>query len=329
LPDVIGKRSGADPRAITFEIPQTAPFALEREEVVAALEPYAERWTSKSDPAWLSVVKHQMRTARRQLAKRRMLGWWPRARRDQGVIEAAYDRQWRKKSFERYAIGARPRSGGPWEWGDEALFLTNEGGSRVRLLYLMRAIAHLQPRSVLEVGCGNGVNLFPLACRFPEIAFSGLDFTEGGMAAARVGCEEPTLPHAFESFSPEPIVDRSAHRRINFVRGSGGSLPFRDASFDLVFTALALEQMERIRDDALYELARVTRRLVVMLEPFAEFNAGGLPRTYIAAYDYFRGRIADLPSFGLRPFIVTGDMPAKVTLKPVLVVAEKIECPTR
>lgn len=49
-------------------------------------------------------------------------------------------------------------------------------GNRKRIEYLAKKIKEYQPKSVLDVGCGNGVFLtIPLAERFPEIRFIGID----------------------------------------------------------------------------------------------------------------------------------------------------------
>jgi hypothetical protein len=81
--------------------------------------------------------------------------------------------------------------------------------------------------------------------------------------------------------------------------------------------------MEAIRQSALGEIARVARRHVVMLEPFREFNRWGVPRLYVRTRDYFRGSVAELDRFGLKPVLCVPDMPAEVWLRPALVVCEK------
>jgi SAM-dependent methyltransferase len=187
----------------------------------------------------------------------------------------------------------------------------------------MRAVALLRPRTVLEVGCGNGLNLLVLACRFPEIRFAGLELTAGGVAVARAVQREERLPEVLARFAPEPVVDRTAHRTVALHRGSGARLPFASASFDLVYSSLALEQMEEVRAAALGEMARVSAAHTVMLEPFWESNDSGLRREYLLARDHFRGRVADLPAYGLEPIVVTDELPGEVWLQPCLVVCRK------
>jgi SAM-dependent methyltransferase len=203
------------------------------------------------------------------------------------------------------------------------MFATSAAGSRARLLVLMRAVAWLRPRTVLEVGCGNGLNLLTLACRFPETRFAGVELTEGGFAVARAVQRDAELPEVLRRFSPEPPVDLTAHRAVELHLGSAAALPFASASYDLVYSSLALEQMEQVRPQALAEMARVSGRHTLMLEPFWDCNDSGLRRDYLLTRDHFRGRIDDLPAYGLEPILITDDLPREIWLQPCLVVCRK------
>ena len=299
------------------------PVRLELDAVRRVAAPYCAGWATTADINWRAAVRQALKANLRALWRRRLAGLTRGYRRGQAQIYGEYDRQWRKKTFDRYAPVATGKRGAPWVWRSQGFFLTNEGGARLRYLFLSRAIADVRPASVLEVGCGNGLNLLLLACRFPEIAFAGVEFTASGarqMAAAQTAA---MLPEALRAFSPEPLEDLRAHRAVAGVRGTAAALPYRDSSFDLVFTALALEQMEEIRSAALREVARVAGRYVLMLEPFRECNRSLLPRAYVGAHDYFRGAIADLPAYGLEPVWATADMPSKAFLRTALVLCRK------
>jgi SAM-dependent methyltransferase len=271
-----------------------------------------------TDARWRRRVRQRDLQTWRQLLRR------PFRRRGQREIEQEYDTAWSEKSpLQWYDVDDVRGGGSPWEWAGQGLLMGNAGGARVRLLYLMRTMAWLRPRTVLEIGFGNGINLLTLACRFPEIAFAGVELTEGGLnQAASIG-KTSTFPNVLARFSPEPLVDLCAHTRVDLRRGTAAALPFGDGHFDLVFSSLALEQMEEIRPQALAEAARVARVHVVMLEPFAEYNASGLRRRYVAAWNYFRGAVAELPRFGLQPILRLADMPAEAWLRPCLVVCTK------
>jgi ubiquinone/menaquinone biosynthesis C-methylase UbiE len=212
-------------------------------------------------------------------------------------------------------------AGAAWTYGAETMFATASAGARARLLTLMRVIAWLRPRTVLEVGAGNSVNALILACRFPELRVTTVELTEGGVAVARAAQAEAALPMVLQRFSPEPLVDVQAHRRVDVRQGSAAALPLAAGAVDLVYSSLALEQMEEVRDAALREIARVTAGHAALLEPFADCNNRGLRRAYRLARQHFGGRVADLPAYGLDPIVVTDDLPGEIWLQPCLVVA--------
>ena len=162
-----------------------------------------------------------------------------------------------------------------------------------------------------------------LAGLLPGTSFTGLELTRSGVEATEAVAAAAELPKGLDAFSPEPPLDRTAYKRVKAIQGSAARLPFEAASFDLVYSRLALEQMEPIREQAMAEMSRVSRRWVLMVEPFREVNASGLRRHYIVGNNYFQGAIADLGRYGLTPRMVLDDWPAKITIKAALVLAEK------
>jgi SAM-dependent methyltransferase len=301
-----------------------AGLGIDRARVLAAMEPFIARRLTDVDPLWTAEVARKSAKTRRQLRRRRWLGWLGRGKhRDQTRIKEEYDGAWARKRLAPYEMEPRPSGGAAWQYGSQVMFATSAAGSRARLLVLMRAIASLRPRTVLEVGCGNGLNLLTLACRFPEMRFAGLELTEGGFAVARAVQGDAELPDVLRRFAPEPIVDAAAHRAVAFHLGSAAALPFDDGGFDLVYSSLALEQMEQVRQRALGEMARVSALHTLMLEPFWDCNDRGLRRDYLLTRDHFRGRIDELPSYGLEPILVIDDLPGEIWLQPCLVVCRK------
>jgi SAM-dependent methyltransferase len=310
--------------SVPFTPLSEAGLGIDRTRLLDAMEPFVAEHVGADDPRWLAEVARKTAKTRRQARKRRWLGWLADGRRrDQRRIEEEYDASWARKQLAPYVMEPRPTTGSAWQYGDDRMFATSAAGSRARLLVLMKAIALLRPRTVLEVGCGNGINLLTLACVFPATRFAGVELTAGGHAVAQSVRGEPQLPEVLRRFSPEPIHDPSAHGRITFHRGSADALPCPDAGFDLVYSSLALEQMEQIRGQALREMARASGRHTLMLEPFWECNDRGLRRDYLVSRDHFRGRVDELPSYGLDPMLVTADVPGEIWLQPCLVVCRK------
>ena len=210
-----------------------------------------------------------------------------------------------------------------FEWGQDRLVMQSAAIKRVYLLYLYRLIERLSPKSVLEVGCGNGVNVALLANRFPGIAFRGVELTAAGVDQCR-RLSATALQPALSEFSPEPLLSDKAHCDVEFDQGDAAHLPYATGAFDLVITILALEQMEKIRDSALAEIARVSRNHAVMIEPFRDWNTEGLRQRYVRSHSYFSGAVGELERYGLTPVFLGTEFPSKVTLGVGVVLARKV-----
>jgi len=299
------------------------PFPLGREEIERLFAPFVARDVKGPDPEWERMIAKRKRAIARKLLRRYLMPWRRDSRRRPEIVAEEYDAVWETVDHARYDPDRPPPRHSPWEWHGRRLLASTYGATRFRQLLLVRVIEHLRPRRVLEVGCGNGINLILLAGRFPEIAFTGIELTAAGHRAARALQQEPRLPPHLLAFAPLPIRDPGAHRRIDFRRGNAAALPFADGEFDLVFTVLALEQMERIRHRALAEIARVTRRHLFTIEPFRDVNARGWERLNVLRRNYFRGRIDELRRYGLTPVFAFADFPQERFLKACAVLAEK------
>jgi len=242
--------------------------------------------------------------------------------RTAGRVKSGYESVWGRISLE--AELAAPKAT-YFEWGDRCMVARTIGRKRVHQLALAKVVSWLRPTSALEVGFGYGLNLLALSMQFPDVAFSGVELTDAGLAAAAGYAADARTPAALAPFLSGPLRDPDAPKRLSLRQGSAAALPLPDKSVDLVFTVLALEQMERVRSAALVELARVARRHVVMIEPFADWNTEPHRRGYIARNDYFASTVDGLRDSGLTPLLATVDMPNKLAFRAGLVVAE----PTR
>jgi SAM-dependent methyltransferase len=119
------------------------------------------------------------------------------------------------------------------EW---EMFVRDEGRGRASL----DAVAGLEVRRVLDVGCGAGQELLPFATQLGA-ACVGVDVTP---EAGRAGRE------LYAAHAPSASV--------HFARAAAESLPFAEGAFDVVVCRLALPYTDNAR--CLSELARVLRR---------------------------------------------------------------------
>jgi ubiquinone/menaquinone biosynthesis C-methylase UbiE len=297
---------------------ETLPLGITRPEVERLFAPFVKI----DDEAWQRRYAKRNRKIWRQYLNRRLFGWRRDAQRVKSAVAREYGDEWLSIDHRSYSLDAAPARHSLWQWDDQRTLASNRGGTRVRQLLLVRVLELLKPRRVLEIGCGNGINLLLLSGRFPETRFTGIDLTrEGPAAARRMQQQNELLPPHLQAFAPLSLEDPSAFKRVTFQSGDASALPFDAKSFDLVITVLALEQMERIRDQALNEIARVSAGHAFMIEPFREANDSGIARRYVVARDYWRGRIADLPSHGMQPLWATTDMPQEAFLKACAVLA--------
>lgn len=305
---------------IEFQSVDSIPLNITREAVIKAFSPFIcpdaarVKRISAVIQIWSKAVKR---------VTRRLLGTHNTSSvRNNNLIKDEYEVTW-ARGYSTYDLSLGCQKPEPWLVSDTLVMADRSGVPRFRNVILEAAIRQLAPRRVLEVGCGNGINLFLLANQFPDVCFTGLELTEAGNRVARELQKHDILPPHLSCYAVAPGIDLRAFQRINFVQGDATNMPFEDASFDLVFTVLSVEQMEQARDKALAEIARVSAGHVLNMEPFAEANTTLLRRAHIFGRDYFRGKIEDMNQYGLNPIWATVDFPQEIQLQAALVLCKK------
>lgn len=304
--------------------PVSKALGISHDELYELIEPFTERCTIRDDPEWREQLRRRKRRILWKYLRWRLFGWLPRLQRLRETVETEYGDVWERADFANYDMTVRPDKFPQWEVGDRCLFAGNIGGNRIRQLVLTRILEKLAPRRVLEVGCGNGVNLVFLSARFPDVEFTGVELTSEGHQAALDFQRLAELPNSVKEYAPFELKDTTAFQRINFLQGDAANLSLENSSFDLVMTVGAFEQMESVRHEALAEISRVSARYLLMWEPFWDANQSVWQRMFIRHRDYFRGSIQELRDYGFKPVLAVRDILQKPFPGTCLVIAEKI-----
>jgi SAM-dependent methyltransferase len=294
-----------------------------RDDLWKAFEPFVLPETAENTEAWRDGVKRQRKRILKNIRRKIFGGKAKVSERSTDFIKDSYGPKWAQIGYSNYDPAKEHSNYAPWLWGERHFLASTYGSARFRHLLLAALIEKLQPKSVLEVGCGNGINLLLLANRFPDVRFAGVDLTDSGPRLFAELKAAGGLPENLVNYAPLPPRDPTAFNRVDFQQGTAEHLDFADGSFDFVMSILALEQMERIRHKALSEMARVAAKWTLMIEPFRDVNPYLWPRLNIIRQDYFQGRIADLPDLGLEPILVTDDFPQEIHLRACLTLCRK------
>jgi ubiquinone/menaquinone biosynthesis C-methylase UbiE len=297
----------------------TIPIRNEDLDVVYA--PYVHERMPPDHPAVRALLKRTRRDWRRRRVRAAVERWVKGRPRTPEKVKDSYEAIW--GAFDYADLLPDPnRRLYAMRGADDYQMANAWGVPRVHLHCLKTVIETLKPKTVLEVGCGRGLNLLALAARFPEIRFAGLELSEAGVREARATAEAGALPPALVEFAPFDLVDQAAVRALDLHNGSAAEMPFEDGRFDLVYTRQALEQMEIMRDRVMREVRRVCSGYVAMFEAFRDWNTRGMKRDRAAVTQYFRARLSDLPRYGLEPVYVKDDLPHKIYMQVGLVVAK-------
>lgn len=293
---------------------------VSRQEILDVLRPFVLKTYAADDAQWRWMQEDASRRWRKVFIKQKLLRFLTGGTKQVWRVKHDYSQTWASGQYPGSAEVAGSRH--VMRWGQEGLETSGWAEKRVHLLLFSKVLRQVRPAGVLEVGSGNGAMLMMLSAIHPAIRFTGIELTEVGVRAAKTMQALPSLPASMVDFLPLPSPEPQAYKKVRFETGNAAALPFEDRSFDLVLTSLALEQMDEIKDRVLREIARVSRRHVLMLEPFPDFNTTSTQRYYTGANNYFSATIESLPAYGLKPVLAFDDFPSKITRGTGLVLAE-------
>lgn len=146
---------------------------------------------------------------------------------------------------------------------------------------LVEKVLKYRPRSVLEIGCNTGPNLFRLSEAIPEAHFTGVDISQVAVENGRKRFKEIGMDN------------------VELIQGKADDLSlFKDQEFDLVFTDAVLIYIGKDKiDQVANEMMRLVNKAIVLIEYFdssstAEgkliFEKGYWKRDYVALFRKFQ-----------------------------------------
>src|SRR5262245_59585316 len=138
-----------------------------RTAIEAALRPFVIRSLPIGDAEWRALVKRESSLRRRRYWKRRLLAFRYTNATFSADMEQAYDKLWAGYDFERDLDPASNQSG--IEWGQTGYFANPAVTQRIQQFSMAYVIRQADPRAVLEVGSGRGLNMFVLAGLCPDV----------------------------------------------------------------------------------------------------------------------------------------------------------------
>ncbi len=282
--------------------------------ITALLEPLTTARWSVHDTAWVAQLRARQRRLRWGAWRRR---WTPWRRRTRASVRAEYERVW-SRPYPNLAV---PTGGVHVVWDGHVHRIGKLTINRFYVALLHAILERVRPRTVLDLGCGHGMNTLILAAMHPSIRFTGVELTATGLARAR-DVQRGLLPRGFSKLAPAPLVDATAHQRVQWVQADASRLPLKAAAVDMVISCLALEQMDSVRQEVLRELRRVAAAGYVGIEPFADWNTASPKQDYITNYSYWRGDLAELEGAGFTVRESSDAFPQKVLFGVGLVWAE-------
>jgi ubiquinone/menaquinone biosynthesis C-methylase UbiE len=113
--------------------------------------------------------------------------------------------------------------------------------------------SYIKPESILEAGVGEGITLLGVAKYFTQAKIQGFDISPNRIKVAKKWLKENGV------------------NTVELKTGNLLGIPYRDNSFDVVYTSHAIEPNRGKEEQILQELYRVAKKYLFLLEPGYEF----------------------------------------------------------
>ena len=159
-------------------------------------------------------------------------------RRDEEYVLKIYDRHYTVESgdLDMEIIAGKPEF---FRRNGRVENLPSQEYKKELIKNVSAVVSRFNPKSILDLGCGRGFFLMALGVLHPSISvLRGIELSPGGVAYAHKLIADPPIAtlKVLTGLSEPQIRDRLKGRDIEIIQGSIRSLPYRDNSFDFVYS---------------------------------------------------------------------------------------------
>ena len=194
--------------------------------------------------------------------------------------------------------------------------------TKIQQFLILKKIKELNPKSVLEIGCGSGITLKLLSDLYSEINFYGIDQSVEGIKYAKK-LKTQTLKTIFKKKLNFQFKNTENNTNLELYTQDASSINFNDKNFDIVFSNLALEQMDNIKYEVLSEIKRVAKKYIILIEPFKNLNGFGLRYLHHKSKQYFSLNYKDLEDKNFEIIEFYEQLPALLSLNYGMLVLKR------
>ncbi|MDC0391198.1 class I SAM-dependent methyltransferase [Candidatus Pelagibacter ubique] len=243
--------------------------------------------------------------------------------RTQEFTKVRYNRIWNKTDLKIFYDPENTNNCSIHSYKDSFFLSSNALSTRIHQYLVINKINELKPNSVLEVGCGQGFQLLLLSRLYPEINFFGIDQSDEGIMFAKKFAQKKII----EEELTKPLkynFNNSETQNINYSIQDAKKLEFESNSIDLIFTNLALEQMDNIKFEVLSEIKRVSSKYIVLIEPFKDLNNSGIKYLHHSSKQYFNLKYNELVDENYAIVDYQKNFPSQISLNYGLLVLKKL-----
>lgn len=200
------------------------------------------------------------------------------------------------------------------EYQGEKFFASEGLMKKIYQNIVINIIEYTKAANVLEVGCGSGINLKILSDYFNNTQFYGIDQSTAGIAKA-TELKSSLINDKYTEGLKFNFNYKKNNENLNFKEEDAQNLGFSDESFELVYTILALEQMSNIQTKVIDQIKRVSKKYILLIEPFKDLNSTGIKYFYHKSKKYFDLDTKDIEDNEWKIIEYNSDFPNLLHLK--------------